>query len=369
MRVGQYLTFTIEISNTGGVVVTDLPVIDNYETDILQPALDRTSPRPDTTSTGELRWSDLTSTFGDLDPGERFFITAVFRAIRIDDEVINRVRTEAGIGSGGGGGGNVGDAADGKVEGGRVIVEKQLIESFVRLDTPVISFTLTLRNDGFADIVRLPLADTYRREVLSFVGASIPPDFHNPATGELRWNDLLASLGRTRLAPQETISFTTRYTVTGDIEDAVVNSADSVGAADEFGNRVESPRRAEVRIRIRGGGIAETVSPTPSATPGRRQERTPAPSETETSTAETATITDQTATAESTVTSESTVTTEITATSASATAISGTPTPSTPRTLPRTGGTQSMLWPLLVALGIVALGVALRVSAQQRRRP
>jgi hypothetical protein len=265
VQVGQQLTFTVRITNTGSLVVTDLPLVDEYETSILQPLTERASPPPTDTQPGVLRWADLTEQFGDLAPSDSLTVTVVFRALRIDDEVINRVRVESGLGSGGEGGGSYGDEASGAVEGGRVIVEKGLVESFVRLDTPVISFTLSLRNDGYADIVRAPFVDTYDPALLSFVSASVPPDTHDPASGELRWDDLLASLGLERLRPQETIRFTTIFSVTGALNDAVANSADAVNVADEFGNPVLSPRRAEVRIRLRGPGAEATPTPAPAS--------------------------------------------------------------------------------------------------------
>ncbi len=364
VQVGQYLTFTIRVTNTGGVVVTELPLVDEYETSILQPALDRMSPAPSTTAAGVLSWNDLTDTFGDLAPGESVAVTAVFRAIRIDDEVINRARVEAAIGSGGEGGGPFDDESEGEVEGGRVIVEKALIESFIRLDTPVISFTISLRNDGYADIVRAPLVDTYHADLLSFAEASVPPDAHNPATGELRWNDLLASLGVARLRPQEVISFTTTYTVAGPIDDLIANSADAVDVVDEFGNRVDSPRRAEVRIRIRG---AETTStPTATETPFSEREE---PRTTPTASATPTTPISATPTA-ATPTLAASATPGVTA-SVTPGSGGGAPTPTGPDTLPLTGAQGAKaVSPLLtlIAAAVVALAVGIALSRIQRRR-
>lgn len=276
VQVGQYLTFTIQITNSGSAVVTDLPLVDEFDPAVLQPAAGRTTPPPTSSGPGVLRWADLTDSFGDLDPGRSVTVTAVFRAVRIVDEVINRARVESGLGTGGGGGAPVEDEAGGAVEGGSVTVTKALVEGFINLDTPVISFTLSLRNDGYTDIVRAPLVDTYRTDLLRFVGASVPPDAHDPATGELRWDDLLAGLGVARLRPQETVSFTTAFSVTGPIEDAVVNSFNAVDVVDEFGNQVASPRRAEVRIRVAGPGAA-TATPTPEEEEERRPRRTATP--------------------------------------------------------------------------------------------
>lgn len=381
VQVGQYLTFTILVTNTGTTTITDVPLVDEYEATILEPALDRTLPPPSSSGPGVLRWDNLAALFGDLGPGESVAVTTVFRALRIDDEVINRARVEAGSGSGGGGGAPIEDSAGGEIEGGRVIVTKQLVESLVNLATPVISFTIALRNDGYADIVRLPFADTYRADLLAFAGSSIPPDSFNAASGELRWTDVLASLGITRLGPGQVISFTTVYTVIAPIEDAVVNGADAVDVADEFGNQVFSPQRAEVRIRIAGPATtpATTTTPAtpaattvPAATPRSNDEgdedSTAAPTAGPAATAGSGTATGVPATgtpvAPSTTVAATALATEQGATPASTAA--ATPTPLVPLTLPATGGRGRSGGPLALAALALAAGAALWWRTRRR---
>jgi hypothetical protein len=380
VQVGQYLTFTIRIENTGSITVTELPVIDEYEPSILEPQLGRISPAPDSHTTGVIRWNDLTDSLGDMGPGQVFEIEAVFRALRIDDEVINQARVEAAVGQNGEGGGDSQDDAKGKVKGGNVIVLKELKEDFIRLDQPIISFTLTLRNDGYTDIVTLPFEDKYLPNVIQFIGSSIAPDEHLPEIGKLRWNNLLASFGISRLAPQQEISIDTSYLVIGDIEDAVVNSADAVDVADEFGNRVESPRRAEVRIRIRGGTVSTpTVTSTPEATATATVAATKQPSGNQsggnnddrkaTVTAEATATPEQTEQqSEATAALEATQEAETTAEAGADDSQSATPTPQSaiPSSLPQTAEPSTLpIWPLLVA-GI-AIGLA-GLSLRMRRK-
>lgn len=347
VKVGQFLSFSIQITNTGATFVTELPLVDEYDQALLQPAPARAVPPPSSSAPGVMRWDDLTDSFGDLAPGQSVTVNVVFRAIRIEDEVINRARVETSLGTGGGGSGPAEDQAGGTVEGGSVRVEKALVEGFVNLDTPVISFTVSLTNEGFADIVRAPLVDTYNTALLSFLDASVPPDLHNPATGELRWNDLLAALGVARLRPGQSVSFSTTYRVIGSSEEAVVNSANAVDVADEFGNQVASPRQAEVRIRI-GGDEATTPPP--------EEERRPRPSATPTATA----APSLTATPTAAQTAEATPTV---AAAPSAGPAGGAPAPETPASLPATGrsGPPSPAWlaPLLALAAMLALGGAL----------
>ncbi|MEM8530907.1 MAG: hypothetical protein AAGF95_08690, partial [Chloroflexota bacterium] len=73
--------------------VTELPLIDEYDSNII--SFVRADPSPSTMSEGMLTWDDLTSTFGELPPGEVITVTTVFRAIRAEVATINRARIEA----------------------------------------------------------------------------------------------------------------------------------------------------------------------------------------------------------------------------------------------------------------------------------
>lgn len=358
VRVGQVLTFTITIVNSGAITVTTLPLVDAFDPAILQPQFAGFSRQPDTIDPGVLTWADLTVGTADLAPGQRITLVTTFRAIRISDEVINRARVVGAQGSDGAGGAPAAGSGGGRAEGGRVIVEKALVPGLIRLDAPVITFTITLRNDGAADIVSAPLDDTYRTDLLRFRSGQPPPSSHDPATGRLRWNDLLAALGQPRLRPGETIRFTTSYTVTGDIDDAVVNSADAVDVRDEFGNAVVSPRRAEVRIRIIGVGAQP---PTVTVTATRQRPRnTPEPGATGTPLS--STTPDMPPAAPATletpaVPDASPVPGAMPAATPTATSAA---VAETPRTLPQTSDETTSRWLLALAGLLLIVGLAVR---------
>lgn len=352
VQVGEYLTFTIQIRNTGSVVVTTLPLVDDYDPAVLQPILSRMDPPPDLTDTGVMTWTDLTNfpAFGDLAPGESITVVTVFRAIGISDNVINHAAVVAAVGAGGESGNPIEDGDGGGVEGGSVIISKALIEDFTRADTPVISFTITVRNEGAADLVRVPVVDDYDTNFLGFISSNPSPSSIDTINGTLRWDNLLASLGMARLRPDEVITITTVFTVVAPIDNLVVNSVAGTDVRDEFNNEVAAPRQADVRIRIIGGrAAAETATPT-AITEDEEEEQ-----ERDQSTA-TATTQALTPIAESTATAV--VQADITATAGS-TVVSDTAgvAENRPATLPRTGARESGNGILVIGIALVLAGL------------
>jgi Domain of unknown function DUF11 len=223
IQVGQYLTFTVRIRNTGSIVITTLPLIDEYDPTVLQPA--RFDPAPSSSSSGRLDWADLTALpgFGDLPPGGEFVVTTVFRAIRISGEVINRARVEAAVGAGGQGGAPTEGGDSGAVQGGSVTVEKTLSPQPIRADAPALTWVITVRNDGFADLVSVPVEDDFDPTYLRYLSASPPADRYDPASGLLSWDNLIGATGLPRLRPGEVTTATVTFAVLGPIDNLVVN--------------------------------------------------------------------------------------------------------------------------------------------------
>jgi len=104
-RVGERISFTIRITNTGTVVMTTVPLADTYNNAYMSYTA-VASPEPDIPNVGELVWNDLTSSgaagFGmDLNPGEAFeimveFITKVDTTNLPNESAIN-IATSQGI--------------------------------------------------------------------------------------------------------------------------------------------------------------------------------------------------------------------------------------------------------------------------------
>ena len=83
--VGQEVTFTIQITNASESVVVSLPMTDVFDSQFLEPV--RATPGWDTHITDfsppeqALVWNDLTTHFGDLDPGQAVTVLVTFRVI------------------------------------------------------------------------------------------------------------------------------------------------------------------------------------------------------------------------------------------------------------------------------------------------
>ena len=353
IQVGQELTFTIRITNTGTISITTLPLIDEYESSILQ--LERTIPLSSTnivtpaTGGGLITWSDLTTdtVFGPLNPGQSIEIITVFRAIAPRVATVNRARIGAAVGFGGQEYAGDGRSSTGDAIGGQVIVRKELVTDTVAASGLPLTFTITISNDGAADLTRIPLRDTFDLTYLQFASAVPMPTFISTAAiteGVLEWDNVLTGLGLTRLRPGEIITVTTVFTALRSVEAAFINRAEAPGVRDEFNDEVPAPRQAEVPIRIIPGPGEATPTSTPTPSPIPREE--PQPRDTPVPATPTATPTP-------TVENTATATPEVAG-------IAATPTVAAPATLPRTGGSDHLLWAMIAALLPAGAALALR---------
>lgn len=80
---GVNITFNIKVENVGEVPIAHIPIYDLYETDVLQYlSTDISPPEMDVNGMdGKIFWSDITTDFGDLAPGQAVQFTATFRMI------------------------------------------------------------------------------------------------------------------------------------------------------------------------------------------------------------------------------------------------------------------------------------------------
>lgn len=259
VRVGEVLTFTIRITNTGTLSITELVVVDTFESSIVAPAGSGPFARPNdpplTEPAGQfdgnatITWT-LFSPAQPLRPGEATTLLVRLRAVRPTAQLqtVNRARIERAIRSDGGDEGGSSAEAPAEPSGARLPMSKTLgVPQPVRAGLPI-TFTIVITNDGAIDLVALPLRDVYNPAALQFTRSDPPPSAVNATTGVLDWSDLLVITGRGRLRPGEAITVTTTYLALQGVQ-AAVNRAEVAGARDEYGNAL-ALRQAEAPIRV-----------------------------------------------------------------------------------------------------------------------
>jgi LPXTG-motif cell wall-anchored protein len=279
VQVGQILEFTIRITNTGTLSITELQVVDDFEADIVAPSgmgefaraddppLSDTEPYVfDGAST--IRW-DLFGGLDELGPGESVAIVVRLRAVRptSDLTVVNRARIEAAVRSDGQSSGGGEAEVPARPEGATLPFTKSLgVPGPVQAGLPI-TFTLTVINDGLIDIPELPMRDIYNPAALAYLRADPPPTAVDEAAGVVRWQNLVASAGLEALGPGETITVEIVFRALRDIRETT-NRAEVSGAKDEYGNAIEA-QQAEVPIQIVDDGqptAVATSSPQPTTT-------------------------------------------------------------------------------------------------------
>ena len=88
--VGDWITYTIRITNTGTLTITILPLLDSYDTSCLNYQPKSANPAEQTESGGDINWTDLVLSFGrHLGPGETFTITVPMQAIAASANCVN----------------------------------------------------------------------------------------------------------------------------------------------------------------------------------------------------------------------------------------------------------------------------------------
>nr|AIA10701.1 unknown Function [uncultured bacterium] len=261
---------------------------------------------------------------------------------------VNAARTGTLLGVGGQSGAGGDDSDGGTTVGGRVIVEKGLAPGVQPVSGQPLTFTIKISNDGAADIVRLPLQDTFSTEYLQFWRASPRPSSVDAAAGVLLWDDLLPVMGLTRLGPGQIITVTTVFTALKSVDGVAINHAGAIAVRDEFGNEVEAPRQAEIPIRILPGPGEATATPKARPRDDHKPSEQPTPTEA-------TTPTEVTAVPEVTATTVSTDTAGLVPTATTSTPAAA------PQSLPRTGESPAPLggWPIaglaLLLAGALAL--------------
>jgi hypothetical protein len=94
---GWPLTFTHRITNDGAAMLVYLPLTDTYDANFLE--FNFAIPPPDVVNqtAGLLRWTDLTTYFGDIPPFASVVVTTVFTAAVQIDDTVNSASVEGAL--------------------------------------------------------------------------------------------------------------------------------------------------------------------------------------------------------------------------------------------------------------------------------
>jgi len=195
--LGGTVTYDIAVTNTGDTTLTHIPLTDTYDASRLQFV---SGTADDWSVPGTLTWNELAG--AGLAPGAKTAtITVGFRAVATGTDVPNTVTVSGARDL-------HGDAAAPATatENSVTLTNPHVrIAKVLRGDTLVplgslVTYTVTVTNDGDTVLTSLPLSDTYDAGALRFVSATSTPDA--TGTGTLSWNNLLSG----GLAPGDSVS-------------------------------------------------------------------------------------------------------------------------------------------------------------------
>ncbi len=284
VHVGEYLTFTVLIRNDAAFTVTTLPLSDTYNASVLgyQDAV----PPPDSLDegAGQIDWSDLTASFGDLAPGQEIVVVVGFIAEHPETAVVNRAEVHDALGSSGALTGTTGVVTDTESVGGSSPVDKELLAGLIPQAGLPLTFTVVITNDGYTTMTVAPLVDTYDPALLQFSYAEPPPDLVDAVSGVLTWTDVTRWTGD--IPAHGTVSVTAVFTALAVI-DSTANNAEVNGASDWYGNDMAGGSDQVPITIIEGPTVTPAPTTTPIPVPTATPVQSPAPTPVPTATAET----------------------------------------------------------------------------------
>ncbi|MFN3929026.1 MAG: hypothetical protein ACK4OK_05265, partial [Thermoflexus sp.] len=233
-------TYTIRITNTGGVTFDRLVLTDTLPADFHYVVGSGSPSDPDVIAEPTLIWQNL----GPLAPGESLTVSFAVTAT----PGITGTYWNVALVSGEYPGGVLTDTDDAPVAivDPALALDKQLVAVDLDNEFPnYVTFTIVITNVGISAIDVLPLVDQYDPFYLSFVWADPMPN--TIGNGTLIWNDLTSlppyGFGY-NLAPGESFLITTVFSVVRDIT-TTVNTAIISGPVDVYNNPANEPRDDE----------------------------------------------------------------------------------------------------------------------------
>ncbi len=216
--VGDPVTFSITIVNTGTTALTTVPLTDTFNATYL--SYSSATPAPDTTAAGQLNWNNV----GPIAVGGQRVVTVTFTALAPIPVTLNTATAGAIDGPGTVLPPQTDQAAVTIISSGFVVTKTLLSANPVYVGQPV-TYSITVVNTGTTTLVTVPLTDTFDGTYLSYSSATPAPD--TTAAGQLNWNNVgpIAAGGQTVV----TVTFTALAPVSPTINTATVSAVDDQG--------------------------------------------------------------------------------------------------------------------------------------------
>ncbi len=258
--IGGTVTFTINITNTGGSPLDTVQLVDIFN-DTALTFVSATPSNPDSQApAGTLTWNDLTDG-GSLAVGASIIVNLTFTAAAETGPTptINNATVTADSLD------PVSDVDFVTILGPDIDVVKSLIQpaggtAFIG-DT--IIYEIEITNTGGVPLVFIPLVDTYNSTVLEFVSANPTPDSTAPI-GTLTWNNL------TSIEPLDVgeeivviVTFEAIGVTSPSADTSMINIAFSENAEDENANQVSDGDESALTV-----GVPPGIPPPEQATVG-----------------------------------------------------------------------------------------------------
>lgn len=238
--VGGTVQYQVTITNIGDTVLEIIPVQETYDSAVLSfTGVEAGTPAPDDPADdGQLDWTDITDTLGDLGVGASLTLELNFTVVGPDEPALNTVRLENVVDENEDNPPVISDTDNGlTATDPQVTFEKTLSvgqDDYVQAGD-LVSFTIRITNTGSTRVDELPLADTYDTDYLSYESATITPDDETD-DGILDWTDLTGAGG---LEPGSSLSVGVNFRALSSVIDTE-NSTEAAGASDENSDPLET---------------------------------------------------------------------------------------------------------------------------------
>jgi uncharacterized repeat protein (TIGR01451 family) len=267
VRVGEVVTFHITIRNSTSFSLTTVPLTDVFRADILSPVPAYVDPAYDSLTyvgnSGVISWTDIAGHFGGfILPDQTVTVTLAFTAEHPTPQltVVNQAGVHDAYNIQGESVFGGSDETENETIGGSTPVTKTLEAPGYPLRTGLpVTFTISIRNNGAADITYLPLEDTYDPTLLAFNYAVPTPTLVITTTGVISWADLTTFFGP--IPGDTTITVSTVFTlISTSSAQTTPNQVQIAGALDEYNNEL-APGQDQVPIQVL---LPPTATPTPT---------------------------------------------------------------------------------------------------------